>query len=60
MTGLSMLELSVQDADLLPAREALQGTNIATISLFNLAAAIPQSVGTATAEATQTLVVLQS
>lgn len=58
-----MIELSTLDlqaAELLPAREALQGST-AALSVFanNIALALPEEDGDATANANQTLVVLQ-
>ncbi|HET6502844.1 MAG TPA: hypothetical protein VFG87_18985 [Amycolatopsis sp.] len=55
MTELSMLEL--QDAALLPAREAMQTlTNVIT----NVAVAVPEAAGNADADANQTVVILQA
>jgi hypothetical protein len=60
MIELSMLEL--QDAELLPAREALQGAGSVNLSIvaFNTALALPEDDGNAIANAHQTIVALQS
>ena len=55
-----MTELSMQDAELLPAREALQASATSSILAANIALALPEEDGDALANATQTLVVIQS
>jgi hypothetical protein len=59
MTELSILELSGQDADLLPTRETMDAWS--DINAFNLAVAFPNNgFGSAEAHADQTIVLLQN
>lgn len=61
MSEVSMQELTLQDADLLPDREALQTPYWnAVINAYNIAVAAPDSTGNALAHADQTIVVVQN
>ncbi|MTD53077.1 hypothetical protein [Amycolatopsis pithecellobii] len=60
MTEFSIQELSLQGADLLPAREALSTWNTATINALNAALAVNHGSGLAAANAEQTIVVIQN
>lgn len=55
----STQELSVQDAVLLPVREALQAMPGAVVNATNLAVAVPGSSGDALADGGQTAVLFQ-
>ncbi|HET6502172.1 MAG TPA: hypothetical protein VFG87_15555 [Amycolatopsis sp.] len=59
MIEVSMQELSLQDADMLPTREALDSNSFAFVHAVNVAIAEAEGDGDAIAKATQTIVVLQ-
>jgi hypothetical protein len=58
MIEVSKQDLSLQDADLLPTREALQA-NAAAVLAINAAVAHAHGAGAALARAVQTVVVVQ-
>jgi hypothetical protein len=60
MNEFSIQELSLQGADLLPAREALSTWNTSDIDAYNTALAATFGSGLAAAHADQTIVVIQN